>query len=74
MSIDGHPVTTTVSPGSPSRSTRSRAAGVETRCRFDSFVTAWRTFSSIDPVTSPPCTCTTGMFMYDAATAVASVS
>ena len=35
---------------------------------------AWRTFSSIEPVTSPPCTCASGMFMYAAATAVASVS
>ena len=59
MSIDGQPVTTTASGSSPRRITRSRASSVETRCRFDSLVTAWRTFSSIEPVTSPPCTCTT---------------
>ena len=63
------------SGASPSRMHALGApASVETRCRFDSLVTACRTFSSIEPVTSPPCTCTTGMFMYDAATAVASVS
>ena len=74
MSIDGQPVTTTHRGSSPSRMTRSRGRRVDTRCRFESLVTACRTFSSIEPVTSPPCTCTTGMFMYDAATAVASVS
>ena len=74
MSIEGHPVTTTVSGTSPSLLTRSAAPFVETRCRFDSLVTACLTFSSIDPVTSPPCTWTTGMFMYAAATALASVS
>ncbi len=40
----------------------------------DSFVTAWRTLSSIEPDTSPPCVCATGMFMYAAAIAVAIVS
>ena len=39
-----------------------------------SFVTAWRTLSSIEPDTSPPCVCATGMFMYEAAIAVAIVS
>ena len=47
--------------------TRSAASSVDTRWRFASLVTACRTFSSIEPVTSPPCTWTTGMFMYDAA-------
>ena len=37
-------------------------------------VTAWRTLSSIEPETSPPCVCARGMFMYAAASAVAIVS
>ena len=51
----------TISGSSPMRITRSAACRLATKCRLDSFVTACRTFSSIDPVTSPPCTWATGM-------------
>ena len=52
-----------------------RAAGSDDgKWRFESFVTACRTFSSIEPVISPPWTWARGMFMYDAAIAVAIVS
>ena len=58
----------------PSRITRSAASSVAGKWRSASFVTAWRTLSSMEPGISPPWMWASGMFMYDAAIAVAIVS
>ena len=53
-SIEGQPVTKTELGSSPILITRSPASFVATKCRLESFVIACLTFSSIEPVTSPP--------------------
>ena len=73
-SIDGQPTLKTQAGSSPIAITRCAASSVAGKWTCASFVTAWRTLSSIEPETSPPCVCATGMFMYAAAIAVAIVS
>ena len=42
-------------PSSPIRRMRSAESALEGKCRWASLVTAWRTCSSSEPETSPPC-------------------
>ena len=62
-SMDGQPVRKTERGSSPMRMMFAALRSVAGKWRCASLVTACRTLSSIDPVTSPPCVWASGMFM-----------
>ena len=62
MSIEGQPVLNTLSGASPIFITRVLASSEATICISANFVLACLTFSSIFPVTSPPCKWTKAIF------------
>ena len=57
------PTTWMLSGSSPKFRMRVAASCDAGKCTCDSLVIAWRIDSSMEPVTSPPSTCATAMFI-----------